>query len=71
MITIKTRILGIPELAPVQRAAATLSRDIRSTCLECELQGMNIILQKNDDMPAEAYIITADENLLLQAGDAL
>lgn len=70
MITINTQITGIPELAPVRRAATALLRDIRSTCLAGDGAGMSIRLEKAE-LPAEAYRITAGDALVLEAGDAL
>lgn len=70
VITINTKLLGVPEQAPVRRAAAALLRDIRSTCLAGDMPGMSIRLEAAD-MPSEAYVIAAGEEVVLRAGDAL
>ncbi|MBQ8200446.1 MAG: glycosyl hydrolase 115 family protein [Clostridia bacterium] len=70
MITRSTRILGIPELPPVKRAAAALQRDIKALCLPGGSTGTDIRLQQTE-LPPEAYLLSAGDDILLQAGDAL
>lgn len=70
-ITSASRIIGVPASGPVRRAADSLLRDIRHTCLPGSSGGIDILLCSGK-LKAEQYVLRLEmEELRLYASDDL
>ncbi len=70
-ITSATRILGLPQGEPVRRAAQSLLRDIKKSCLPGNTSGTDILLQRKALAPEQYVLRMERDGLHLYAGDEL